>query len=40
MGGTPTKEIKCLLFIIGCVGKQLLMKYHYGGISSWSALFS
>ena len=44
-GGTPTKEIKCFILEIasynwGCwQTANTSMKYHYGGISSGSALF-
>ena len=44
-GGTPTKEIKCFILEIATFNwvcwqtANTSMKYHYGGISSGSALF-
>ena len=44
-GGTPTKEIKCFILEIATYNwvcwqtANTSMKYHYGGISSGSALF-
>ena len=43
--GTPTKEIKCFILEIATFNwvcwqtANTSMKYHYGGISSGSALF-
>ena len=44
-GGAPTKEIKCFILEIATFNwvcwqtANTSMKYHYGGISSGSALF-
>ena len=44
-GGRPTKEIKCFILEIATFNwvcwqtANTSMKYHYGGISSGSALF-